>query len=82
VLAGWIYAQRGAEPFDAGELKTLFDEIGITCPARLDMTIKQLQRDSKKIFQTMAGGMFRPTVYGENYFKSEMKLLPRSLSPK
>lgn len=76
VLAGWLYTQRGASPFEVAELKALFDEIGAPSPARLDNTIKSMQRDSKKLFQSVSGGLFRPTIYGENYFKSEMRLSP------
>lgn len=76
VLAGWLYTQRGASPFEIAELKTLFDDIGAPSPARLDNTIRSIQRDSKKLFQSVSGGLFRPTIYGENYFKSEMKLSP------
>ncbi|MBI5953475.1 MAG: hypothetical protein HY865_17615 [Chloroflexi bacterium] len=82
VLAGWIYSQRGISPFEITELKALFDEVGASSPARLDNTIKLMQRDSKKLFQSLSGGLLRPSIYGENYFKSEMKLVPGALPDK
>jgi hypothetical protein len=82
VLAGWIYTQRGSSPFDISELKSLFDEVGAPSSQHLDMTIRNMQRDTKKYFQSVAGGLWRPTVPCENYFKTEMKLTAGSVQEK
>ncbi len=76
VLAGWIYTQQGSSAFELGELRGLFDEVGVSSPARLDMTLKNCLRGGKKLFQNAGHGDYRPTVYGENHFKAEMNLRP------
>lgn len=77
VLAGWIYTQQGSTPFSLEELRSLFDEVGVSCPARIDMTLRNCTRSGKALFQNSGGhGNYRPTVYGENHFKTQMNIRP------
>lgn len=76
VLTGWFYTQRGSASFTLDELNELFDEVGVSRPARLDMTLRSAMRKGKALFQNSAHGSYRPTVYGENCFKTELNLRP------
>jgi len=76
VLTGWLYTQRGSSPFSLEELRGLFDDVGVSMPSRIDMTLRNCARNGKKLFQRAGQGDYRPTVHGENYFKSEMSLKP------
>jgi len=76
VLSGWFYTQRGSNSFTLEELRQLFDDVGVPMPDRIDMTLRNSARDGKKLFQNATHGSYRPTVHGENYFKSEMNLKP------
>lgn len=73
ILAGWIYKTRGSEPFTFKEIEELFNELGETRPARLEMTFKAAQYKGKKLFVSAGYGKVKPTVYGENYFKQLFK---------
>lgn len=76
VLTGWFYTQRGSSAFTLDELNGLFDEVGVPKPNRLNMTLRSASHDGKKLFKQAGHSQYRPTVYGENYFKSEMNLKP------
>lgn len=76
VLSGWFYTQRGNNSFTLEELRTLFDDVGVPMPDRIDMTLRNSARNGKKLFQNAGHGNYRPTVHGENYFKAEMNLKP------
>lgn len=76
ILAGYIYTQRGSAPFTLKELRELSDEVGATIPARIEMTLKAAQRKGKKLFQSAGTGKYRPSVYGENHFKKDLRLRP------
>jgi len=76
VLTGWFYTQRGSTSFSLAELRDLFDDVGVPMPSRIDMTLRNCTRDGKKLFQRADQGAYRPTVHGENFFKSDMSLKP------
>lgn len=76
VLAAWIYSQKGNEAFSMNEIEQLFDDVGVGRPNRLDMTLKSAFEKGNKLFQPVAGGKFRPTVHGENYFKEKLNVKP------
>lgn len=76
ILAAWFYTQRGNSAFTLEELKDLFDEVGTPRPERINMTLNACARKGKKLFMNAGHGKFRPSVNGENYFKSEMNLRP------
>ncbi len=76
VLASWFYTQRGSSAFSLDELYGLFDEVGTPRPDKTNMTLRQCSRGGKKLFKQAGHGKYRPTVYGENYFKQEMNLRP------
>jgi hypothetical protein len=69
LVSAYYYGQYGASPFSIDELKTLANEVGVTVPERPDMTFKMAQRDGKNLFLRAGRGVYRPTVYGEAFFK-------------
>jgi len=71
LLAAYLYREYGAQPFKAEEIKKLGDDVGITVPGRVDMTMRQATAEGKKLFSSPARGMFKPTVHGEAYLKKQ-----------
>jgi len=76
VLTAWLYSQKGNDAFSIDELEQLFDDVGVGRPNRLDMTLKGAFEKGNKLFQSVGGGKFRPTVHGENYFKEKLNVKP------
>jgi hypothetical protein len=69
LVSAYHYGQYGSSSFSIDEIKTIANEVGITVPERPDMTLKAAQRDGKNLFLRVGRGVFRPTVYGEAFFK-------------
>lgn len=69
LIAAWLYSQYGAQPFKLDEMREIAESVGLTVPSKLDMTLKQAQRDGKALFQHTGRSEFKPTVPGELYFK-------------
>jgi hypothetical protein len=74
LLAGYLYSQYGSAQFSIDEIKALATEVGLIVPDRVDMTIRNSQREGKHLFQATGRGMFRPTVHGELFFKSAYRV--------
>jgi hypothetical protein len=70
LIAAYFYREYGVEPFSLDEVREKADAVGITVPARLDMTFLGAQEQGKKLFARAGLGKFRPTVSGEAHFKS------------
>lgn len=69
LIAAHLYSQCGAQPFKLQEIRDKADEVGITVPASLDMTLKQAKRNGKALYQHTGRSEYKPTVNGELYFK-------------
>lgn len=69
LIAAHFYSQFGAVAISADEIRSKADEVGVTAPARPDMTLNNARRDGKLLFTRMARGLFKPTVHGEKFFK-------------
>ena len=69
LLSAYLYSQYGTSPFSMEEIKKLANDVGVTVPGRPDMTFVAALEDGKHLFQRGGRGEFRPTVYGEAYFK-------------
>lgn len=74
LLAAYLYSRYGSAPFPADELRTLADDVGITVPGRLDMTLLQAKERGKQLFARAARGSFKPTVHGESYLKATYRV--------
>ncbi|MBN1515132.1 hypothetical protein JXA32_01045 [Candidatus Sumerlaeota bacterium] len=70
LIAAYYYKEFGTDPFSIDEMKEKADSVGITLPARPDMTLTQAKDKSKKLFQKADKGKFKPTVHGEANLKS------------
>jgi len=70
LVAAWFYREYGAEPFSVDEVRAKADAVGITIPARVDMTFVQAKEKGKKLFARAGTGKFKPTVHGEANLKS------------
>lgn len=70
LIAAWFYREYGAEPFTLDEVRAKADAVGITIPARVDMTLSQAKEKGKKLFARAGKGKFKPTVHGEANLKA------------
>lgn len=70
LIAAWFYREYGAEPFSLDEVRTKADDVGITIPARVDMTFHVAKDKGKKLFARAGTGKFKPTVHGEANLKT------------
>lgn len=71
LLIAWLYSQYGTESFSLNELRDLANDVGLTVPERLDMTVKSAREDGKTLFTSTGRGKFKPTVHGEAFLKAE-----------
>lgn len=69
LIAAYFYREYGAEPFSTDEVRQKADSVGITIPARIDMTFQTAKEKGKKLFGRAGRGEFKPTVHGEAYLK-------------
>lgn len=74
LVAAYFYREYGAQAFGVDELKVLADQVGVTVPDRIDMTLVAATEKGKKLFIRAGRGQFKPTVHGELYLKSEFKV--------
>jgi hypothetical protein len=69
LVVAWHYKQFGLAPFSGDDIRQIADEVGITVPARVDMTIANAQYAGKACFNKAGKGRYRPTVHGEARLK-------------
>jgi len=70
LIAAYFYREYGAEPFSVDEVRQKADDVGITIPARIDMTFQAAKEKGKKLFARAGRGKFKPTVHGEANLKA------------
>lgn len=70
LIAAWFYREYGVEPFSLDEVRAKANDVGITIPARIDMTFLQAKEKGKKLFARAGTGQFKPTVHGEANLKA------------
>lgn len=70
LIAAWFYREYGVEPFSLDDVRAKANNVGITIPARVDMTFLQAKENGKKLFARAGTGKFRPTVHGEANLKA------------
>lgn len=80
LVAAWHYNQFGVAPFSGDEIRKLADEVGITIPERVDMTIANARHDGKACFTRAGKGSFKPTVHGEARLKKTYGVKKGTLS--
>lgn len=69
LIAAWFYREYGVEPFSLDDVRAKASGVGLTIPARVDMTFVQAMEKGKKLFARAGTGKFKPTVYGEANLK-------------
>jgi hypothetical protein len=80
LVVAWHYNQYGVAPFSGDEIRKLGDEVGVTIPKRVDMTIANAQHDGKTCFTRAGKSLFRPTVHGEARLKKTYGVKKGTLS--
>lgn len=70
LIAAWFFREYGLEPFSMDEVRAKAIDVGITIPARVDMTLISAMEKGKKLFARAGAGKFKPTVHGETYLKT------------
>ena len=53
LIAAWFYQEYGTDPFSLDEARDKADAVGITIPARVDMTFVQAKEKGKKLFASL-----------------------------
>jgi len=71
LIAAYLYHKYGSEPFSTEEVKGIADDVGVTIPGRIDMTLSAAKEKGKKLFTKTGKSKFRPTVNGEVYLKAK-----------
>jgi hypothetical protein len=74
LIAAYLYDEYGSDPFSTEEVKEISNDVGITIPERIDMTLLQAKDKGKKLFSKIGKGKFKPTVHGEAYLKTQYKV--------
>lgn len=69
LIAAYLYREYGAEPFCTEEVRQTAKDVGITVPARVDMTFTAAKEKGRNLFTRTSKGWFKPTVHGEAYIK-------------
>jgi hypothetical protein len=69
LIAACFYREYGVEPFSLEEVRQKASEVGITIPARVDMTLTSAVEKGKKLFVRTGTSKFKPTVHGEANLK-------------
>lgn len=70
-IAAYLFQQFGSEPFTLQEVRDIADEVGLTIPERIDMTLKGATRNGRPIFRSVGRGKYAPTVLGEATLKQD-----------
>ena len=74
LIAAYYYREYGSAAFSLDEVRETAEDVGVTIPARLDMTLQGAVKDGKKLFRRAGRGKFKPTVHGEKYMKDTYKV--------
>jgi len=74
LIVAHLFQQYGSEPFAVSEIAALAADVGVTVPARIDMTLRAAKENGNKLFQSAGRGKFKPTVHGELFLKNTYKI--------
>lgn len=70
-ITAYLFQEFGSEPFTTQEIRDIADEVGITVPQRIDMTLKSAKKNGKSLFRSVGKGKYAPTVFGEETLKAD-----------
>ena len=74
LIAAWHYGEYGTSPFTAEDVQKIADEVGVTVPNRIDMTLTSAKEKGKLLFTKAGRGQFKPTVHGEAALKAKYQI--------
>jgi hypothetical protein len=72
-IAGYFFSQYGSAPFTTQHVQDLADQVGLTVPDRIDMTLRNAGRNKKKLFRTKDDA-WTPTTTGEEVLKEKFEV--------
>lgn len=82
LLSAWWFSQYGAAPFSMKWIKETAASTGLTIPSSPAMTFRQATEKGKALYQALGkGGLVKPTVVGESYFRTTYKLKKGTKAP-
>lgn len=79
-IAAYWYSQYGTAPFTKTWVEAAAARVGLTIPARVDMTYRQARRGGKLLFAA-SKGFFTVTVHGEMALKDAFAVKKGTRSP-
>ncbi|MEI9914057.1 MAG: hypothetical protein WDN66_03690 [Candidatus Saccharibacteria bacterium] len=70
-ITAYLFKEYGASSFTPQEVKDIANEVGLTVPERVDMTLRSAKKSGKALYRSSGRGKYAPTVHGEKAFKDE-----------
>jgi hypothetical protein len=80
IAAHW-YSNYGVAPFTVDGLIAIANDVGLTVPTRMDMTLQAALNEGKLMFVRAGRGQWKPTVHGEAYLKKTYSVGKGKQSP-
>ncbi|HEV2350704.1 MAG TPA: hypothetical protein VG028_12750 [Terriglobia bacterium] len=82
LLAAIWYRDFGSHPFSLDHIRERATSTGLTIPAHVGMTFRQAKDNGKKLYESIGkGGLFKPTVVGEAFFKATYNVKKGTKTP-
>jgi hypothetical protein len=82
LLSAWWFSQHGTAPFSMKCIKETAASTGLTIPSSPAMTFRQATEKGKALYQALGkGGLVKPTVVGESYFRNTYKVKKGTKAP-
>jgi hypothetical protein len=69
IVTAFLYNEYGASTFSMDDVRGIGDDVGLTLPDRVDVTLGQAKRDGKTLFKKVGKGKLQPTVHGQSYLQ-------------
>jgi hypothetical protein len=76
LCAAYHYSIYGIAPFSLDELRNIAKEAGVVLPNRVDMTLRQAGKGSKKLFHSAGRDLYKPTAAAGLVFKKKWDVKP------
>lgn len=80
LCAAYHFSKYGVVTFTIQELRSIAADAGVVLPDRIDMTLNQASNKGKKLFQSSARGVYRPTAMAGVLFKEKWGVKPGKLT--
>lgn len=80
-IVAWWFSQYGSAPITRKQVESIANQIGVTIPARPDMTLAQATSENKQLFRSTSDGYIPTVPHGELYLKNEYGIQKGTESP-